>query len=137
MKNIREDKGYTYGIYSSLTHREHGSSLGIGADVNADATEATFREIYLEMERLRQEPVPARELDTVRQYAAGKLVSETATIFDQLGKYQYLVLRGLPLDHFDRQLAALRTVTAADLQTLAQHYLRPETMLEVVVGRRD
>ena len=137
MKNIREDKGFTYGIYSSLTHREHASSFVIGADVNADSTEATFTEIYREMARLRDEPVPAAELDTVRQYAAGKFVSETSTIFDQLGKYQYLVLRGLPADHYDHLLTTLRTVTAAELQALANEYLTPGAMTEVVVGRRD
>ncbi len=137
MKNIREDKGFTYGIYSSVTHREHASSLVVGADVNADSTEATFTEIYREMERLRTEPIPADELDTVRQFAAGKFVSETSTIFDQLSKYQYLVLRGLPADHYDRLLATLRTVTAAELQALANVYLTPEAMTEVVVGRRD
>ena len=137
MKNIREDKGFTYGVYSSVTHREHASSFVIGADVNADSTEATFTEIYREMARLRDEPVPTTELDTVRQYAAGKFVSETSTIFDQLGKYQYLVLRGLPADHYDHLLSTLRTVTTAELQTLANEYLTPAAMTEVVVGRRD
>ncbi len=137
MKNIREDKGFTYGIYSSVSHREHASSLVIGADVNADSTEATFTEINRELARLRTEPVAATELDTVRQFAAGKFVSETSTIFEQLSKYQYLVLRGLPADHYERLLATLRTVTAEELLVLANEYLRPETMLEVVVGRRD
>ncbi len=137
MKNIREDKGFTYGIYSSVTHREHASSFVVGADVNADSTEATFTEIHREMARLRDELVPDAELDTVRQYAAGKFVSETSTIFDQLSKYQYLVLRGLPVDHYDQLLSTLRTVTAADLRELANEYLTPSAMIEVVVGRRD
>lgn len=137
MKNIREDKGFTYGIYSSITHREHASSFGIGAEVNADSTEATFTEIYREMARLRDELVPETELATVRQYAAGKFVSETSTIFDQLSKYQYLVLRGLPADHYDRLLTAIRTTTANELRGLANQYLTPDAMTEVVVGRRD
>lgn len=137
MKNIREEKGFTYGIYSSITHREHASSFGVGADVNADSTEATFTEIYREMSRLREELVPESELNTVRQYTAGKFVSETSTIFDQLSKYQYLVLRGLPTDHYDHLLAAIRTTTAAELRELANEYLTPAAMTEVVVGRRD
>ena len=137
MKNIREDKGFTYGIYSSISHREYASSLVVGADVNADSTEATCTEIACEMARLRAEPVPAHELATVRQYAAGKLVSETSTIFDQLGKYQYLVLRGLPPDHYDHLLHAIRTTTPDELLALANEYLVPEKMTEVVVGRRD
>ncbi len=137
MKNIREDKGFTYGIYSSVTHREHASSLVIGADVNADSTEATFTEIYREMARLRDELVPTQELDTVRQYATGKFVGDTSTIFDQLSKYQFLVLRGLPADHYDQLLAAIATTTPAELRELANQYLTPETMQEVVVGRRD
>jgi zinc protease len=137
MKNIREDKGFTYGIYSSLTHREHASSFVIGADVNADSTEATFTEIYRELTRLREEPIPAEELETVRQFAVGKFVSETSTIFDQLSKYQYLVLRGLSTDHYDQMIDVIHTVTAEELQALAVAYLQPEQMLEVVVGRRD
>jgi zinc protease len=137
MKNIREDKGFTYGIYSSVTHREHASSLVIGADVNADSTEATFTEIYREMARLREELVPDQELDTVRQYATGKFVGDTSTIFDQLSKYQFLVLRGLPADHYDQLLAAIATTTPTELRELANQYLLPEMMQEVVVGRRD
>jgi predicted Zn-dependent peptidase len=137
MKNIREDKGFTYGIYSSVTHREHASSLVIGADVNADSTEATFMEIYHELARLRDELVPMHELDTVRQYATGKFVGDTSTIFDQLSKYQFLVLRGLSADYYDQLLAAIATTTPVQLRELANQYLTPEAMQEVVVGRRD
>lgn len=136
MKNIREDKGYTYGIYSSISHREHASTLSISAEVNGDSTEATFGEIAHEMRVLRTEPIPADELELVRNFTTGKFLSEASTLFDQLGKYRFLVQHGLPMDHYTRFLTTLAAITPEELLVLANQYLQPEAMLEVAVGRR-
>lgn len=136
MRNIREDKGFTYGISSSIQHREHASSLVIGADVNADSTEATFTEIHRELARLREELVPEDELDVVRQYSVGKFLSETSTIFDQLSKYQFLILHGLSADYYTVLLRAIQETSAEQLRALANQYLTSDAMLELTVGRR-
>ena len=66
MKNIREDKGYTYGIYSSLYPLNHSGYFVISADVKAEYEQETIREIYKEIKRLQEEPVLAQELEVVK-----------------------------------------------------------------------
>ncbi|WP_162910685.1 M16 family metallopeptidase [Hymenobacter oligotrophus] len=134
MKNIREDKGFTYGIYASINHREHGSNLLIGSDVNAQNAEAAVTEIYHEMRKLQEEPVPADELETVRSYILGKFLNELGTIFEQADKYRTRILLGLPIDFHARFVADVETVTAKELQALAQTYLSPVELIEVVAG---
>lgn len=136
MKNIREDKGFTYGIHSSIQHREHASTLVIGADVNVESTAATFTEIHRELARLREELVPEDELEVVRQYSVGKFLSDTSTIFDQLSKYQFLILHGLSPDYYLALLRAIQETSAEELRTLANQYLAADALLELAVGRR-
>ena len=63
MSNIREDKGYTYGIYSGMTHLDEASYFYISSEVGSHVCQAAIGEVYLEMRRLRDEPVGEEELD--------------------------------------------------------------------------
>ncbi|QIL76938.1 M16 family metallopeptidase [Hymenobacter sp. HDW8] len=134
MKNIREDKGFTYGIYSSIAPREHASMFVIGTDVNAASADAAIREVHIELRRLQEELVPIEELQTVKTYMAGKFANELSTVFEQCDKYKTVVLLGLPSNHYSEFLAQVNSVSADDLQQLAQEYLTPEHMIEVVAG---
>ncbi|KUG09259.1 hypothetical protein ASU33_16085 [Solirubrum puertoriconensis] len=134
MKNIREDKGFTYGIHASISHREHRSNLIIGSDVNAENAQAAIREIHIEMRKLQEEAIPGEELETVRSYILGKFLNELGTIFEQVDKYKTRVLLGLPADFHGRFVADVEAVTAAELQELAQAYLAPDTLTQAVAG---
>ncbi|WP_400194210.1 M16 family metallopeptidase [Hymenobacter sp. B81] len=134
MKNIREDKGFTYGIYASIAHREHASQLVIGSDVNAENARAAVAEVHLELNRLQQELIPEDELSTVKNYITGKFLNELGTVFEQCDKYKYTVLLGLPADYYTQYLSTVNHVTTAELQRLAQAYLSPEALSTVIAG---
>jgi zinc protease len=124
MKNIREDKGLTYGIYSTLSVRKHSTMFFIGSYVNTDKAELAITEILKEMDRLKQEEVSDEELDTVRNYMMGKFLNESTTVFDQTDRYKHLVLHNLPATHFDDYLNTIKTITAAELASLSNTYFQ-------------
>lgn len=134
MKNIREDKGLTYGIYASIGPREHAASFVIGSDVNAANSEAAIKEVHHELSRLQRELVPAVELQTVKNYMAGKFANELSTVFEQCDKYKNLIFYNLPHSYYSDFIASVQRTDSATLKKLAQEYLSPENMLEVVSG---
>ena len=134
MKNIREDKGLTYGIYASISNREHASSCVIGSDVNATNAPVAIQEIHRELLRLQNELIPEEELDTVRNYIQGKFLNELGTVFEQADKYRSTVLLGLPTDFYSQYLTEVTQVSASELSELAQQYLNPTDFCQVVSG---
>ncbi|GAB3286291.1 M16 family metallopeptidase [Hymenobacter tenuis] len=134
MKNIREDKGFTYGIYASVGPREQATSFVIGSDVNAASASAAIKEVHYELRRLQEELVPADELQTVKNYMAGKFANELSTVFEQCDKYKNLVFYELPTTYYSEFVERIQSVQAASLLTLAQEFLQPEQMIEVVAG---
>jgi len=134
MKNIREDKGYTYGIHASVVAREQATALVIGTDVNGDRADATRQEIAAELTRLQTELLDESELETVKNYTLGKLLGETATVFEQADKYRHVTMQHLHPDYYQQLVRQTQAATAADLQALARTYLSPADMLTVVAG---
>jgi zinc protease len=134
MKNIREDKGYTYGIHASVVSREQATALVIGTDVNGDRADATRQEIAYELERLQTELLGDDELETVKNYTLGKLLGETATVFEQADKYRHVTLHGLRPDYYQHLVRQTQAATAETLQALARTYLSPADMLAIVAG---
>ncbi|MDX5423526.1 MAG: insulinase family protein [Hymenobacteraceae bacterium] len=136
MRNIREEKGYTYGIYSAMSPKEHDTLFYIGTDVNYAVTDDTIAEIKKEMARLRDELVGEEELQTVKNYMLGKFINNIATIFDQCDRYKRITLSQLPLEHYNNYVTIIRTITAPELQDLANQYLQEESLQIAVAGRR-
>ena len=134
MRNIREDKGLTYGIYASVAPREHGASLVIGADVKGESADFAVSEIRQEMRRLQEELIPADELETVKNYLLGKFANELSTVFEQCDKYKNLVFMGLPVTYYDDFIQQTEAADAETLRALAQEYLTPEALLTVIAG---
>jgi predicted Zn-dependent peptidase len=134
MKNIREDKGLTYGIHASVVNREHASSCVIGSDVNASNANIAIQEVHRELLRLQQELIPEDELETVRNYIQGKFLNELGTVFEQADKYRSTILLGLPASFYNKYLSEVSQITAPQLQELAQQYLSPADFCQVVAG---
>lgn len=134
MRNIREDKGFTYGIHASVVAREEAVALVIGTDVNGESAAATRHEIAYELTRLQTEPLGDDELETVKNYTLGKLLGETTTVFEQADRYRYVVLQGLRPDYYAELVRRTQAATAEELQALARTYLSPADMLTVVAG---
>lgn len=134
MQNIREDKGYTYGIQAGWTSLKHAGFFAISTDVGNGFVADTFVQIRHEIDRLRQELVPQEELDRVRNYLLGSMISEQETPFQIADILKNLYANNLPLTDVTDSFTQLQALTPADVLRLAQQYLKPESLLEVVCG---
>jgi zinc protease len=132
--NLREEKGYTYGIYSQLQARRQVGPWQISGDLKADATGDAMREILREIERLREEPVPNEELEEAKR----SIVASFALSLEQPSRImQYAADRHryrFPPDYWDHYPAHLAAVTADDVRRVARQYLNPASLQIVAVG---
>lgn len=133
MSNIREEKGYTYGIHSYLQNHVHQSAWMISTEAGKDVCEATIEEVYKEMKILREEIVDEEELLLVRNYMIGSILGDLDGPFQIIGRWKNLVLNGLKEDYFYNSIQTIKTISAEELQALAQKYLQPEDFYELVV----
>lgn len=133
MANIREDKGYTYGIYSYLLNHINDSGWMISTEAGRDVSTATVTEVYNEMNLLREEPVDEEELLMTRNYMIGSILGDLDGPFQVIGRWKNLVLNNLDVEYFNNGLEVIRTVTAEELQELANKYLQPDEFYELVV----
>ncbi|HEX8659904.1 MAG TPA: pitrilysin family protein [Hymenobacter sp.] len=134
MRNIREDKGLTYGIYASVAPREYGATLVIGTDVKGESADFAVSEIVKEMRRLQEELIPKEELGTVKSYILGKFANELSTVFEQCDKYKNTVFLGLPADYYPAFVRETEAADAEILRDLAREYFAPEAMQTVIAG---
>lgn len=135
MSNIREDKGYTYGIGSALVSLKHDGYFFIGTEVGADVREDAEKEIHFELDRLRNELIPDEELDIVRNYLLGAFMRNMDGPFAQADRFVGAYRIGKGHEFYQEYLQVIRTVSAAELQVLAQRYLQPDDLYTVVVGK--
>lgn len=133
MSNIREDKGYTYGIHSFLQNHIHDSAWVISTEAGKDVCEATIEEVYKEMKILREELVDEEELLLVRNYMMGSILGDLDGPFQIMARWKNIVLNNLTDQYFYDSIQTIKTISAAELQALAQQYLRPEDFYELVV----
>lgn len=133
MSNIREDKGYTYGIYSYIQNHLQNTAWVISTEAGKDVAEATVEEVYKEMKALREEPIPADELLLVRNYMIGGILGELDGPFQIAAKWKNIVLNNLDENYFYDTVDTIKNVTAEELMVLAQKYLQPEHFHELIV----
>lgn len=133
MANIREDKGYTYGIYSYLMNFIQESGWLISTEAGRDVSGATISEIYKEMDELREEEIDEEELRMTRNYMIGTILGELDGPFQVLGRWKNLVLNGLTEEYFYNAIENIKKITAEELQEVAKKYLVPDEFYELVV----
>jgi predicted Zn-dependent peptidase len=133
MANIREDKGYTYGIHSYLQNHIQHSAWLIGTEAGKDVCEAAIGEVYKEMKRLQDEPVGGEEMQLVRNYMMGSILSDLDGPFQIIARWKNYILNNLDGKHFYEAIDTIRNVTPGELQELAQKYLNPDDFYELVV----
>ncbi len=134
MSNIREEKGLTYGIYSSLSTLKYTGIFSIQTDTNLENLEVCLREIYLEMERLQNELIDDHEITLARNYLLGKFLGRTDGPFNQIEVFKSYFIEEVPIHKFEAFVETIRQTDALSLQQLAKQYLTKESMCEVVVG---
>lgn len=136
MSNIREEKGYTYGISAGIMFYPDSGLLLVSTDTDNEYVEPLIREVYHEMDCLQQEPVSTEELTMVRNYMLGEMCRSYESPFSLADAWIFIATSGLGDDYYSRQLQALNEVTPAELQELAQRYLCKETLKEVIAGKK-
>ena len=133
MSNIREEKGYTYGIHSQLYNFRQTSALNIQTEAGRDVCEATIEEIYKELQNLQNEPVPEEELSLVRNYMIGSILGDLDGAFQVIQRWKSLILNDLDENYFNNNIRIIKTITAEELQHLAKQYFTPSDFYELVV----
>ena len=136
MKNIREDKGYTYGIGSRMVPLKNGAYFNIAAEVGTDVTSATIEEVRKEMKRLRTEEMPAEELALVKNYLRGSLIRN----FDgpmALGE-RFREMSDADLDNtfYQKAFDTVETITTHEIMETAEKYFHEDGLSIVVAGKR-
>jgi len=133
MSNIREDKGYTYGIHSFLYNHIQASAWVISTEAGKDVCEATIKEVYKEMKKLREEPIAEEELLLVRNYMMGGILGELDGPFQIIARWKNIILNNLDEKYFYDSINTIKNVSAKELQEVANKYLNPSAFYELVV----
>ncbi len=133
MRNIREDKGYTYGIHSFIQNHIHETCWMISTEAGKDVCEATLEEVYKEMKQLREVPVSNEELLLVKNYMMGGILGDLNGPFQIIARWKNYVLNNLPEQYFYDSIQIIKSITPEEIQQLAQKYLQPEDFYELVV----
>jgi predicted Zn-dependent peptidase len=132
--NLREEKGYTYGAYSSFDMRRTAGAFEATAEVRAEVTGASLTEFLRELERIRTEEVPAQELQDAKNYLTGVFPIRIETQEGLTGQILATRLYELPADYLATYRDKINAVTAADIRRVAQQYISPDKLAIVIVG---
>ena len=135
MANIREDKGYTYGIGSGMSSLKHAGALFIATEVGADVCKAAITEIEKEINILKTDLIPDEELSLVKNYMLGSLLGSLENVFSHADKFKSIHFAGLGYEYYDRYAKIIKTITSTDLLTLANKYLDFDGFYKVIVGK--
>ncbi len=133
MSNIREEKGYTYGIHSYLYNNLHHGAYLITTEAGKDVCEATIEEVYKEMELLKNEAVSEEELTLVKNYLLGTILGDLDGAFQIIQRWKNLILNDFTEERFYSNIEIYKHISADELQKLAQKYLNKEDFYELVV----
>ena len=136
MRNIREDKGYTYGIGSAVVSFSHAGYFTISTEVGTAVTKDALKEIYFELSKLQTEKVSESELSLVRNYMLGTFLRSIDGPFALADRFKGIYFSGLGYDYYDRYIETIRSITPEQLLELANKYLKKEEMIELVVGKK-
>ncbi len=134
MSNIREDKGYTYGIYCQLGSLTNEGFWLISTEVGNKIYPKALKEIYFEIERLQQETISESELNLVKNYMLGSYLSKVDGPISQTKTFKSLLGHGQSVEDFHNGIEVIKAATPKKLKELANTYLSTEDLIEVVAG---
>jgi zinc protease len=132
--NLREEKGYTYGVYSNLIARKYAGPWTAGGDLRTEVTGGAMTEFLRELNRIRDEKVPQEELDAAKRTEVARFALSLESPQQMIG---YAITRkayNFPADYWDNYPAQITAITADDVQRVAKKYINPATMQLVAVG---
>lgn len=137
MTNIREDKGYTYGIGSAIVSLQQSGYFFVASEVGADVCADAIKEIRHEIRTMHEHLIPEEELVRVRNYMLGSFLGSLENAFSHADKFKNIHFSGLDYSYYTRYLETVKHISAKELLHLAQRYLHPENLITVVAGKYD
>ena len=136
MQNIRQNKGYTYGIGSNLVSLLREGYFFISSEVGVDVCQKALDEVYRELRNLRTIPASESELTAMKAYLAGEYLRSFDGPFAQSQRYKELLAFRMDTSHFEAFLRELKSINAQQIMQIADKYLHEDSMIELVVGRK-
>lgn len=133
-QNLRETKGYTYGAGSGFSYRPVPGPFIARSSVRTNVTDSSLIEFFKEFDRLRSQPVDSVELERAKAYIALGLAGDFETTTQMAGQVGGLLRFGLPFSYYDDFVPQVMKVTAADVERVAQEYVKRDRFTVVVVG---
>jgi zinc protease len=134
MKNIREDKGYTYGINSSVMSLNQSGYKVIATETGKKNTGKTLHEIYKEIRRLQTRPVEIKELDVVRSYMAGEMIRMFDGPFALAESFRAVWEFGLNNDYYYNLAEKIKTIEPDEITDLSNTYYNIDDLYEIIAG---
>lgn len=136
MSNIREEKGYTYGIAAGIGFYSGAGIFTVSTEAANEYAENIVKEVYHEIDLLQTELVSQKELEMVRSYMLGDMCRSYEGPFSLSDAWMFIDINHLDADYFQRSLEAVRTVTSAELRDLACRYIHKDAIIEVIAGKK-
>jgi zinc protease len=136
MTNIREEKGYTYGISSSIVTLRKSSYFSISTEVKGDVSELAVKEVYIELNKLQNELVSENEMTLVKNYLIGGLLRSIDGPFNLMERWKSMVLNNQSVEDFNSLVFTLNHVTPIEILNVAQKYYVEDNMIQLTVGRK-
>lgn len=133
ISNLREDKGYTYGIFSGVVNLEESGYLAITTEVERSVTNQAMSEIFIEIAKLRDELVPEEELSMVKNVMIGEIIRILDGPFGIADITIENILSGRGNEYLHSQIRQIRAITAEDLLETARKYMAEDDFVTVIV----
>jgi predicted Zn-dependent peptidase len=134
MKNLREEKGYTYGIHSMVSSFDKSGLWMISTEAGRENSSKAVAEIKKEINILMKELVPAGEMAVVNNYMAGELVRSFDGPIAIAESFRSAWEFGLDLSYFSRMMHTIRTISPEEVLRLANTYFTTEDLYEITAG---
>ncbi|OOG18974.1 peptidase M16 [Sphingobacterium sp. CZ-UAM] len=135
MRNIREEKGYTYSIGSAVATLKHTGFLTIATEVGVEVTNATLAEIEKEIDLLKTTLASVEEVDLVKTYMEGSMLGSLESIFSHADKFKSVLLNDMNLTYYSYYMEEIKNMTPEKVRDIANKYLDFKQMVKVIVGK--
>ena len=136
MSNIREEKGYTYGISAGIVPYPGKGMLVVNTETANEFAEPLIREVYHEIDCLQNDLVPEEELSMVKNYMLGEMCRSYESAFSLADAWMFVQVSGFGDTHFEDALNAVKDITPEEIRELAGRHLCKEKLKEVIAGKK-
>lgn len=134
MKNIREDKGYTYGIFSNVVSLRNEGYFTISAETGSQVTNKAVKEIHKEISKLQSDLIDDEELQTVKNYMLGNALRMIDGALAAGDFYKVLYESGLDENYFYRYIDKIKNIEKEEIRKMAQRHLDQENFIQLIAG---